>query len=288
MQVQKVIVMVGVIALAAWTTHGQDAATAGRAIFSAHQDAVVTVQLVISQQFSMLGQSESEEMTAEVTGTVIDPSGLTVLSLSETDPSSIFESMMDGDMLEGFTMESKLTDVEILLPDGKEIAAEVALRDADLDLIYIRPKETPSTPLKYVDLSKSADAQVLQQVVALGRLGKAGNRVAAASFAYVQAVIERPRKFYVIGTGATQSPLGAPVFDLDGNVVGIVVVRSIPASSSSGLMGMMMSGAEDNILPIVLPAATILQYVPQALGSAPEAASDSAADNPESAPAEAP
>lgn len=261
----------------------QDAASAGRDILKSHQDAVVTVQLVISQQFSMAGQSNNEEMTTEVTGTVIDPSGLTVLSLSETDPSSIFESMMGGGMMEGLHMESKLTDVEILLPGGKEIAAEVALRDADLDLIYVRPKEKPDTPLAHIDLAQSADADVLQQLVALSRLGRAANRAAAASFEYVQAVVERPRKFYVLGRDNTQSSFGCPVFELGGKLVGFVMIRVIPGTDSGGMMGLMMSGAGDNMLPIVLPAATIAQYVSQALESEAEPA-----DAPEESPAEAP
>lgn len=258
------------IAFTGWiTATAQDPAAAGRDILAAHQDAVVTVQIVISQKFSMAGQSQSEEMTAEVTGTIVDPSGLTVLSLSETDPTSIFESMMGGGggLLDGFQMESKLTDVEILLPNGKEISAEVVLRDADLDLIYIRPKEAPESPLPYVDLAKSADAQVLQQLVALGRLGRVGNRASSASFEYVHAIVQRPRKFYVLGSDNSQTALGSPVFDLSGQLIGLVMVRVIPGADSGGMMGMMMSGGSDTMLAIVLPAATVAQYVGQALGT---------------------
>ena len=59
----------------------------GRAIFQKYQHAVVTVQIVVKSKISMAGaDGQSNESRQEVTGTVIDPSGLTVLSLSATDP----------------------------------------------------------------------------------------------------------------------------------------------------------------------------------------------------------
>ena len=274
----------------------QDASAAGRRILDAQQDAVVTVRIVISQQYSMAGQSDNEEMTDEVTGTVIHPTGLTVLSLSETDPSTMIKAMMGGGggILGGFQIESKLTDVKIMLRDGTEIPAEVALRDADLDLIYIRPKETPKTPLAHVDIQQNADADVLQQLVGLSRLGKAANRASAASFEYVHAVVQRPRRFYVLGKDNTQTSLGSPVFDLTGKLVGFVVVRTIQGTDSGGMMGMMMSGAGDNMLPIVLPATTVAQYIDQALQveveskEGNEAPASAPSPTEDAAPAEAP
>src|SRR5205809_7066097 len=74
-----------------------DIAEKGRAILAKNQHAVVTVQLVLKSKFSVSGAGgQSTENRTDVTGTVVDPSGLTVLSLSATDPGQLIQSMMGG------------------------------------------------------------------------------------------------------------------------------------------------------------------------------------------------
>src|SRR5436190_20001376 len=74
-----------------------DLADKGRAIFKEHQHSVVTVQLVLKSKFSMPGRgAESNESRQDVTGTVVDPSGLTVLSLTATDPGQMLQTMLSG------------------------------------------------------------------------------------------------------------------------------------------------------------------------------------------------
>ena len=69
----------------------------GRAIFKKNQLAVVTVQLVLKSRVSIPGRGgDSNETRQDATGTVIDPSGLTVLSLSSTDPGGMLQSMMSS------------------------------------------------------------------------------------------------------------------------------------------------------------------------------------------------
>jgi hypothetical protein len=72
--------------------------------------------------------------------------------------------------------------------------------------------------------------------------------------------------FYVLGREATQASLGSPVFKLSGEPVGVVVLRTIRGTGGGGgLMGMMMGGMEDMMLPILLPASDIARYIEQAL-----------------------
>src|SRR6185369_13954338 len=155
----------------------------GRAIFKEHQHSVVTVQLVLKSKFSMPGRgAESNESRQDVTGTLVDPSGLTVLSLSATDPGQLLQTMLSGGSDEDskFKMETELSDVKILLDDGSELASEVVLRDRDLDLAFIRPKTKLATSLSALDLTKSAKAEILDQVIALNRLGNSAGRAYSA------------------------------------------------------------------------------------------------------------
>jgi hypothetical protein len=67
-----------------------------------------------------------------------------------------------------------------------------------------------------------------------------------ASFGTVQAVVEKPRTFYVL-TGGT---IGAPVFDTQGRFVGVVL--------------RLRNDAAGNAPPIVLPATDIRDVARQA------------------------
>src|SRR5467141_2341500 len=241
-----------------------DLADKGRAIFKQHQHAVVTVQLVLKSKFSVGGRGgESNESRQDVTGTVVDPSGLTVLSLSATDPAQMLQTMMGGggDDESKFKMETELGDVKILLDDGTELPAEVVLRDRDLDLAFIRPKTKVTTPLTALDLTQSAKAEMLDQVIALNRLGSAAGRAYAAAVERISAIVQRPRLFYVPDASMTTTTMGAPAFTLDGKPLGIFVMRAMKGKSGGG--GSMFNLQPDNLTGIILPASDILKAAKQ-------------------------
>jgi S1-C subfamily serine protease len=248
--------------------HADDLAEKGRAIFKKNQHAVVTVQIVLKSKFSMGGQGgQSTESRQDVTGTVLDPAGLTVLSLSATDPGQLLQSMM-GDGESRFKMETELSDVKILLDDGTEVPAEVVLRDKDLDLAFIRPKSKVATPMASLDLTKSAKADLLDEVIALNRLGSAAGRAYAASVERISAIVQRPRLFYVPETSMTMTTLGAPAFTLDGKAVGIFVVRALKGKGGAGFG--MFTSQSDNLTAIIIPADDILKAAKQVPPAAEE------------------
>jgi len=242
----------------------------GKAIFKKNQHAVVTVELVLKNKFSMSGMGgQSNESRQDATGTVVDPSGLTVMSLSATDPSQLLQNMMAGgsDEESRFKMETELSDVKILLDDGTEIPAEVILRDKDLDLAFIRPKTKITPPMTALDLTNSAKAEILDQVVTLNRLGNAAGRAYSASIDRISAIVQRPRLFYVPDGSLNTTALGAPAFTLEGKVLGIFVMRSMKGKSGGG-MGM-FSFQADNMTGVIVPADEILKglkQVPAAVG----------------------
>jgi hypothetical protein len=244
----------------------------GRAIFKKNQQAVVIVQLVLKNKISLAGMGgRSTEARQDATGTVLDPSGLTVLSLSSTDPSRVLESMMSGmaDEESRFKMETELSDVKILLEDGTEVPAEVVLRDKDLDLAFIRPKTKPAAPMAALDLTQPGKAEVLDQVIALNRLGSAAGRAYAASVERISAIVLKPRLFYIPETSATTTTLGAPAFTLDGKPLGLFVTRSLKGKSGSSLFGGMFGLQADNLTGIILPAEDILKAAKQVPAAPP-------------------
>lgn len=241
----------------------------GRAIFRQHQKAVVTVQVVLKTRVTMQGSAgQSGESRQDITGTVMDPSGLVVLSLTATDPSQMVQNAAGDDSR--FKIDTELSDVKILLEDGNEIPAEVVLRDKDLDLAFARPKTPLTTPMAALDFGNSSRAEVLDQLVSINRLGNAAGRAYAANIERVSAIVERPRLFYVPEGSMTTTTLGAPAFTTDGQVLGLFVMRSTKARSG-GMAGL----SSDVVAGIIVPADAVLKaakQVPARTGAKPEAA----------------
>jgi len=241
-----------------WPMRADELADRGRDVFTKHQHAVVTVAIVLKTTYTSGGQTSAPaEGRQDLTGTVVDPSGLTVMALSACDPGEMYQRVMPEQSR--YKVETEVSDLRILLADGTELPAEIVLRDKDLDLAYVRPKVKPAAPLDAVDLSKAAPAQLLDQVVALNRLNKATSRAYAASIERISAVVQKPRLFYIPDTTMSTTTLGSPAFLPDGSLLGIFVLRAV----SSG-------GTErPNATTIILPASDILkgaQQAPEAKG----------------------
>ena len=168
------------LAIPATPSRADELADTGRDIFKKNQHAVVTVEVVQKMSYTAPGRaSTSQETKQDLTGTVVDPSGLTVLALSACDPAEYYRRTM-GENYNRYKVETEVSDLKILLDDGTEMPAEIVLRDKDLDLAFIRPKSKPASPMAAIDLSKSASAQILDQVITVNRLGRAAGRAYSA------------------------------------------------------------------------------------------------------------
>jgi S1-C subfamily serine protease len=243
----------------ATTALADDIADKGRDIFTKNEHAVVTVQVVLKATYSGGGRSgEPTESKNDVTGTVIDPSGLAVLALSACDPADLYHRIS-----EDYKIETEVNDIKILLDDGTEMPAEIVLRDKDLDLAFIRPKTKPASPMTFVDFSKSSPAGMLEQVVALNRLNRAAGRGYSASIERISSVIEKPRTFYIPDATMSTTSLGSPAFLMNGNVLGLFVMRAVNSGGSRN--------PRDSMTTIIIPAEEILKGSKQA----PEAKGES-------------
>ena len=236
-------------------SRADELAEKGRDIFKKNQHAVVTVQEVL--KVSAPGASRANEAKQELTGTVLDPSGLTVLALSACDPSEMYHRMLGSDASRG-RVETEISDMKILLDDGTEMPAEIVLRDKDLDLAFIRPKAKPATPMASVDMSKTSPAQVLDQVVTLNRLNSAAGRAYSASAERISAVVQKPRTFYIPDSNMTSTTLGSPAFAMDGKLVGVVVMRAVNSKGGA------TRNYRDSLTTIILPADDITKAAAQA------------------------
>jgi S1-C subfamily serine protease len=243
----------------------QDDRAAGREIVKKWQNAIVTVRVVLKMRVSVGGREmQSMDESVETVGTVIDPSGLTVLSLGALNPGAMMNKMIgsSGSGQERMEFGSEPSDVKLRLSDGKELPARIVLRDEDLDLAFLRPTTKPDKPLIAINLADEGRPGLLDSVIVLTRLGRVGGWAPAASLQTIGAIIEKPRTFYVIETGGTGG-MGTPAFTPSGKVVGLLTMRSIQATRSG--MFSMVGGSEGlGLLPVILPAADVRDIAQQA------------------------
>ena len=129
----------GALFLGSCASSGADEmAEKARAVFKKNQSSVVTVQLVVKSKMGFAGVGgDSRESKQEVSGTVIDPSGLTAVSLSSTDPTSLLQGFMSGFGGDGednfkLKMDSELSDVKLLSQDGTELPASESNCERDI------------------------------------------------------------------------------------------------------------------------------------------------------------
>ncbi len=264
-----VVALGGLLALPTFVGAQDDNRTAARELVRKWQAAIVNVRVTLKLRMSMGGREmNSSDESVDAVGTVIDPSGLTVLSLGALNPGAMMNRILGGTgggSGDRPQLNSEPTEVKIRIADSTELPAKIVLRDEDLDLVFLMPTGKVEKPLVAIDLTDAARPAILDLVVVLSRLGRVGGWAPAASLHNISAIIERPRTFYVAETNGAGGSMGTPAFLPNGKIVGLLTLRSV----DPGRMGMMsmMGGVEGaGLLPVILPAADVLEIAKQAMG----------------------
>ncbi len=262
--VRRAVVVMLLVLLGNPSAHAQDGRAAARDLVKKWQDAIVNIRVVVKLRMSMAGRElQSNDDTIEAVGTVIDPGGLTVVSLSSVNPGAMMTKLMSSGGNTGQNVEivSEPTDVRIRLADGHEFPSTIALRDEDLNLAFIRPITPPEKPFVAINLADYAQPALLDQVVVFGRLGRVGGWAPSAALRDIGGIVLKPRTFFVLA-GDTAGT-GTPAFLPSGKIVGILTVRQIANDRPSAFAG--MSGPEGlGLLPVILPADDVLEIAKQA------------------------
>jgi hypothetical protein len=258
-----VYLLAGVVLLSA-SAGAQENRAAARDLVKRWQDAIVNVRVVVKMRMSMGGREmQSNDDTIEAVGTVIDPGGLTVVSLSSINPGPMMTKLISSSSGGGQSVDiaSEPTDLKIRLADGRELPSTIALRDEDLNLAFIRPINPPAKPLVAVNLSDAGQPALLDQVVVFGRLGRVGGWAPSAALRDIGGIVSKPRTFFVLA--GESAGIGTPAFLLNGKIVGILTVRQITNDRPSAFAA--MSGPEGlGLLSVILPADDVLEIAKQA------------------------
>jgi S1-C subfamily serine protease len=198
--------------------------------------------------------SKKEERKIETTGFVINKDGLIVVALSTLDVASAADGRMVNTQKGPLKISAKSTtkEVKIIMPDGSEIPAKVAFKDADIDLAFIRPEAAEGVVFIPVDVANSAPLAMQDDVIVLGRLGKDLNREPVIMTTEIIALITKPRLLARIGAPC----LGMPAFNSEGKFIGCGINRF----SAKGADSEQGPGATN----VLLPAADLIESAAQA------------------------
>ncbi len=256
--------LLGLSLLAVPLAPAQDSlSTQARKVFTERQDSVIWISAVAKISMQAEGAKEAvnipdREQKTETLATLIDPAGLAVTALSNIDPTREI-SGREVRTREGtvkIEASAVIKEVRFIMPDGTEVPAEVVMRDADLDLAFIRikagAKEAKGVEFKAVDLKNAALANVADDVVTVSRADEVLNRVGSVARGQVTTITKKPREFM----RATGAALGCPTFSMDGKVIGIAINRSVRGKSSHVAL---------------IPAADVLEVAQQARDAKPVA-----------------
>lgn len=246
-----------------------------RELFKKNVDAVVSVSAVVKMEITGDGRSlGNPESKVQALGTVIDPSGLTVVAFTAIDPAAAIQGRstnLGGQMVK-LAAKSEHSQVKIEI-GAQEIPARIVMTDADLDLAFVLPEKAGTklgvTPLK---LDKAPKLEVLDELICLGRLPKSLNQEPAAAISEVSAIVKKPRTLILGGRN-----LGGPVLSSDGTVVGITTsYRTDPNNPQATML-------------VIVPAEDVLETAKKALAKKDEPAMAETTSKPaESKPADQP
>jgi hypothetical protein len=271
-----IIGIYGLLAASAARVHADDQTliASGRKLLKNSANALVGVTAIAKLQIKATGAgSQEKEMKIDCTSLVIDPSGLSITSLTNLNPTNAMPRMRaqgkNGEPID-ISIDCELRGIKLRLFDGTEVPARVVLKDDDLDVAFLAPNEPLSDANKkkiaVVPLDSVKPVEVLDQFIQLGRTGKDFNYIPAVQLSYVAAVVTKPRTYYL---GATAS-MGTPVFNEQGKLAGMVA-RYVTAEKEGGgdalttaLRGAQGGGANR----VILPTADIAKLVDQAKDAA--------------------
>jgi hypothetical protein len=264
--IHRIAPVVSAVVLMANVSFAQPAEERGaaREVLNRRSEAIVTVMGTLKARMSQAGRDRpAPDQAVQASATVLDATGLTVLALSSIDPGTLMARNPAFSAAQ-MKLETELTELKLRLGDGSEIPARIALRDSDLDLLFIRPVTTPEKPMTAVDTSSPVFNPV-DPVILVQRLGEVAAWKASAGIGTIEVVVDKPRRFYLFGTTAAANGLGSTIFDLKGQFAGIVTLRQSSDARHNALNGMQGGMLQTlGMVAAIIPAADIRDVAKQA------------------------
>ncbi len=165
------------------------------------------------------GAPVTREATSLGSGFIVDPSGYIVTN---------------NHVISGGEGKAPVESITVTLADRKEYKARVIGRDTLSDLALLK---IDATNLPYVNFGDSKSARVGDWVIAIGNPFGLGGTVTAGIVSALHRNIQSGQYDRYIQTDASinQGNSGGPLFDINGNVIGINTAIFSPSGGNVGL-----------------------------------------------------
>ena len=144
---------------------------------------------------------------------------------------------------------AELEEVTVTLPDGTEYEAELVGTDPSSDLAVL--KITRAQPFPFVNFGDSAQARVGDWVIAIGNPFGLGGTVTSGIVSALQRTTGQGGafdRFIQTDAAINRGNSGGPLFDMQGNVIGI---NNAILSPSGGSVGIGLAIPAEDAAPIV-------------------------------------
>ena len=155
------------------------------------------------------------EIEVEGPATVVDTKGLLL-----TSGSTVKITLSDR------KTEIRESSLKVKLPSGAEVPMRVVLTDSDLGAILLAPEKPDAVPagaFKPVPWATAVGAQLLDDVVIVGRMDKNHDGLVETAPAKINAVDTKPRTRYICAILASGD--GEAAFNAAGQLIGIGIGR---------------------------------------------------------------
>jgi serine protease Do len=128
-------------------------------------------------------------------------------------------------------------DIQVILHDGRKLKAEIVGKDTKTDIAVLRVKPEADKPLKSVPLGDSEKMRAGDWVIAIGNpFGLGGSVSAGIVSARGRNIESGPYDNYIQTDAAiNKGNSGGPLFNMDGEVIGINTAILSPTGGSVGI-----------------------------------------------------
>lgn len=204
---------------------------------------------IVSLQFLVKFES-GEEGTTWAHGTVVDPTGLVMLS--------------NSDVAAG---EAKVAEIKVVFGnDPKEWEGVLVARESTLDLAYVQVLGLGETKVPALDLAKAVesrkgDPRLGEPLFGASRAGRGFDYAPSIARSYLTCRIENPRRMWDLAGDFYES--GLPLFDMSGRPAAILVNQTSTAGADEG------GGSHSGVF--ALPLGPVVKSLEQARTRVPAA-----------------
>ena len=260
---------------------GQTADMAG--LLDKAASSIVTVKVVLKTEISVMGNAQNDESRSELSGVIVDDTGLIMISNAEISADR-FKEALAGTPMANADITMTPTDIKVIFGnEEEEHDAFLVAKDTKLDLAFLQVQGVTDRTMTAVSFAEGVKPTVGDTIVSVSRLKKGYDYAPFVSTARISGAIRKPRKAWIID-GSIDS-YGLPVFSSSGDVVGVLITltpTTTDEGSGPGFGGMMRmlsgGGLDTGVGTFVLPAKVVNGLIKQSLAKVDELLEEQAAD----------